>query len=61
MHLRDGSAKTVVRAATLQQKLQNKLSVLQYTDTGPTNPALTLECQAPGRVATGVPVVKSLG
>ena len=28
----------------------------QYTDTGPTSPALTL-CQAPGRVTTGVPLV----
>ena len=24
----------------------------QYTDTGPTSPALTLQCQAPGRAAT---------
>ena len=39
VYLRDGSARTVVRAATLKHKLQTKLylSQSQYTDTGPTS------------------------
>ena len=39
--LRDGSAQTIVRAATLRQELQIQLSTSpqsQYTDTGPTSP-----------------------
>ena len=32
------------------------LTQSQYTNSGPTVSALTLYCQAPGRVATGVPV-----
>ena len=35
------------------------LTQSQYTDTGPTSPALTLKHQAPGRVANGVPFFKS--
>ena len=37
VYLRDGSAQTVVRAATLRWKLQIKLSTSQHTDTGPTS------------------------
>ena len=37
------------------------LTQSQYTDTGPTSPSTDLQCQAPGRVATGVPIFKSLG
>ena len=39
--LRDESAQTILRAATLRQKLQNKLCLaqLQYTDIGPTSPS----------------------
>ena len=36
------------------------LTQSQHTDTGPTSPAMTLYRQAPGRVATGVPICKSL-
>ena len=36
------------------------LTQSQYTDTGPTSPALTLERQVPSRVATGVPIFESL-
>ena len=63
MYLRDGSAQAILRAAILRWKLQIELS------TSPTHsiltpgrpvPALTLERQAPGRVATGVPMFKSL-
>ena len=42
VYLRDGSALTVVRAATLRQKLQIKPAVPSghiYTDTGPTSPS----------------------
>ena len=41
MYFRDGSAQTILRAATLRQKLQIKafhLTQSQYTDTGPTSP-----------------------
>ena len=36
------------------------LAKSQYTDTGPTVPALTQKRQAPGRVATALPILKSL-
>ena len=36
------------------------LTQSQYSDTGPTSPMLTLYRQAPGRVASGVPILKSL-
>ena len=39
VHLKDGSPWTSVRSATLRQKLQIKLSVSRYTDTGPTDPS----------------------
>ena len=41
VYFRDGSAQTILRAATLRQKLQIKafhLTQSQYTDTGPTSP-----------------------
>ena len=41
VHFRDGSAQTILRAASLRQKLQIKafhLTQSQYTDTGPTSP-----------------------
>ena len=40
VYLRDGSAQTILRAATLGQKLQVKLytSPSHRTDTGPTSP-----------------------
>ena len=60
VYLRDGFAPTIVRAATLRQKLQVKLSTSPshsiLTPVGPV-PALT---QAPGRLATGVPIFKLL-
>ena len=59
VYLRDGSAKTILRAATLRYKLQTKLSI-SPSDTlltpGQPVPALTLKRQAPGRVATGAGV-----
>ena len=58
-----GSAQTTLRAATLRQKLQIKLSASPghgiLTPSQPV-PALTLERQAPGRVASGTPIFKSL-
>ena len=36
------------------------LTQSQHTDQGQPIPALTLQCQAPGRVATGEPIPKSL-
>ena len=63
VYIRDGSAQTSVHAATLRQKLQIKLSLSPshsiLTPHQPV-PVLTLWCQAPGRVATGVPMYKSL-
>ena len=53
VYLRDGSAQRIVRAATLRQKLQIKLSISssQYTDTEPTIPSA--DPITPGWVATG--------
>ena len=52
VYLRDGSAQTILRAATLRQKLQIRLFYLtqsQYTDTGPTSPSA--EPITPGALA----------
>ena len=60
VYLRDASAKTTLRAATLRQKLQTKLSISpshSILTPGQPVPALTLYLQAPGRVATGVPIL----
>ena len=63
VYLRDGPAPTSLRAATLRQNLQIKLSSSPshsiLTPDRPV-PALTLQRQAPGRVVTGVPMLKSL-
>ena len=59
---RDGSAQTIVHAATLRQKLQIKLAVSpshSILTPGRPVPALTLQRQVPGRVVTGVPIFKS--
>ena len=61
MYLRDGSAQTIVRAATLRYKLLIQLSTSpSHSILTPGRPvaALTLYRQAPGRVATGVPIFK---
>ena len=61
-YLRDGSAQTILCAATLRYKFQIKLSVSpshSILTPGQSFPALTL-CQVPGKVATGVPFLKSL-
>ena len=63
VYLRDGSAQTILRATTLRQKLQIKLSTSpshSILTPGRPVPALTQQCQACGRVATGVPIFKSL-
>ena len=63
VHFRDGSAKTSLHAATLRQKLQIKLSISPshgIPTSGQPVPEPTLQRQAPGRVATGVPILKSL-
>ena len=52
VYLRDGSAQTIVRAATLRLEVADQTLYLtrsQYTDTGPTSP-----CADPDRVVTGV-------
>ena len=63
VYLRDGSAQTIVRAATLRYEVADQTFHLiqsQYSDTGPTSP--TADCITPGGggVATGVPIFKSL-
>ena len=60
VYLRDGYAQTILRAATLRQKLQIELYTSpSHSILTPGRPvqALTLERQAPGRVATGVPIL----
>ena len=39
VYLRDGSAQTILRTATLRQKFFFYLTQSQYTDTGPTSPS----------------------
>ena len=63
VYLRDGSVQTILRAATLRYKLQIQLSTSpshSILTPGRPVPALTLQCQKPGREATGVPILKSL-
>ena len=59
VYLRDGSAQTIVRAATLRSNFH--LTQSQYTDTGLTSPST--DPITPGAwqgIATGVPFFKSL-
>ena len=61
VYLGDQSAQTIVRAATLRQKLQVTLSTFpshSIPTPGRPVPALTLKRQVPGTVATGVPMFK---
>ena len=63
VYLSDWSAQTMLRAATLRYKLHIKLSTSpshSILTPGRPVPALTLQCQMPGRVAAGVPIFKSL-
>ena len=63
MSLRDGSAQRIARAATLKYVPQRRCSVSpshNIRTLGQPVIALTLSCQSPGRVTTGVPVFKSL-
>ena len=63
VYLRDGPAQTILRAATLRKKLQIQLSIspsYSILILGQPVPAMTPKCQAPGRVAAGVPIFKSL-
>ena len=60
---RDRSAQTTLRAATLRWKVQVKLAIPPrhgILTPGQPVPALILQRQAPGRVATGVPHLKSV-
>ena len=60
VYLRDGSAQTILHAATLILKLQIKFSISpshSILTPGRPVPTLTLSPQAPGRVATGVPIL----
>ena len=59
----EGSAQTIVLAAILRQKLHIKFVISpshRILTPGQPVPAPTLQHQAPGRVATGVPIFKSL-
>ena len=63
VYLRDGSAQTILCGAAVRQKLQIQLSISpnhSVLTLGQPVPALTLYRQAPVRVATGVPILKSL-
>ena len=63
VYLREGSTQKIVSAATLRQKLQIRClphpgySILAL---GQPVEAVTLQRQAPGRVATGAPMFKSV-
>ena len=62
VYIRDGSAQTIVRTATLRYKLKIKLSIspsCSILTPGWPVPALTPWCQTLGKVATGVPIFKS--
>ena len=61
-YLRHGSALTSLRAGTLRQKLQVQLSTSpghSILTRGQPVPELALSRQAPGRVATRVPILES--
>ena len=61
--LRDGPSQTILCAATLRQMLRIKFSVSfshNILTPGRPVPALTLSRQAPGRVASGKPTLKSV-
>ena len=63
VYLRDGSAQTVLPAATLRCKLQTKLPISpshSILTPGKPVPALAPQCQAPGRVATSMLILKLL-
>ena len=56
LYLRDGSAQTILRAATLRYKLQIQLSISpshSMPTPGQPVPSKVLSRQAPGRVSTG--------
>ena len=58
-----GRIYSTLRAATLRQKLQIKLAISlshNILTSGQPIPALTLNHQAPGRVATRMPIYKQL-
>ena len=58
VYLRDGSAQTILHAATLRQKLYIKLSILpshSILTPGRPVPVLTLQCQAPGKATAEAP------
>ena len=62
VYLRDGSAQTAVRAATLRQRLQIKLAITpshSILTPGQPDPPLTLSRKAAGRLGTGLPILKS--
>ena len=63
VYLRDGSAQTILLAATLRWEFQIKLSTSpshSMLTQGRRVPALNLWFQVPGRVAIGVPIFMSL-
>ena len=63
VYLRDGSAQTTARAATLKQKLQIKFSTSpshSILTPGRPVPVLALKRQVPDTVATGMPIFKSM-
>ena len=63
VYFRDCSAQTIVYAATPRQKLKKQLLISRiHSILTPGHPVqdLTLQRQAPGRVGTGKPVLKSL-
>ena len=63
VNFRDRSLQSIVLAATLRQKLHIKLAISpRHSILTLDQPvlALTPKRQAPGRVATGVPIFKSL-
>ena len=63
VYLRDGSAQTVLPAATLRCKLQTKLPISpshSILTPGKPVPALAPQRQAPGRIATSMLIFKSL-
>ena len=62
VYFRDGSARTIVRAATETEVAEQTfyLTQSQYTDIGPIVPTLILLRQASYRAAIGVPIFKGI-
>ena len=62
VYLKDRSPQTIVRVALLRQVADQYFYLIHYqcTDTGPTSLSIDPSTPVPGRVVTGVPIIKAM-